>query len=63
MPKINRSEMHKKELKNLKKLCGIDHYDEDPKLAEGYEDRAQKRRETVGSQNAHEKTEVASVDK
>ncbi|CAH1098538.1 unnamed protein product [Psylliodes chrysocephalus] len=58
-----RSDRHKKELNNLKMLYGVSgHHDDDPKLATGYTDRAQKRRETVGSQNPHEKTQVASVD-
>ncbi|XP_074037240.1 angiogenic factor with G patch and FHA domains 1 isoform X2 [Leptinotarsa decemlineata] len=60
---ISRSERHKNELKNLKMKCGVGaEYGEDPKLAAGYTDRAQKRRETVGSQNPHEKTKVASLD-
>ncbi|KAJ8962662.1 hypothetical protein NQ318_001056 [Aromia moschata] len=49
--KTSRAERHKNELKNLRKMCGVVSYDEDPKLASGYTDRAQKRRETVGSQN------------
>ncbi|XP_018562165.1 angiogenic factor with G patch and FHA domains 1 isoform X2 [Anoplophora glabripennis] len=60
--KATRAERHKKELKLLRKKCGIVSYDEDPKLASGYTDRAQQRRETVGSQNPHEKTQVASLD-
>nr|CAI5822218.1 unnamed protein product [Callosobruchus analis] len=60
--RYNRAERHKNELKSLKKLCGIKSYNADSKLAEGYTDRAQRRRDTVGSQNPHEKTQVASVD-
>jgi len=33
----------------------------DAVLPKGYKDRADKRRKTVGSQNANEKTEVACV--
>lgn len=58
----NRSESHKKQLKNLRKKFGISAYDEkQPNLGPGYTDRAQVRRDTVGSQNPHEKTQVASV--
>lgn len=60
--KVTRAEKHKKELRLLRKKCGIVNYDEDPKLASGYTDRAQQRRETVGSQNPHEKTQVASLE-
>nr|CAH7720951.1 unnamed protein product [Callosobruchus chinensis] len=60
--RYNRAERHKNELKSLKKLCGIKSYNVDSKLAEGYTDRAQRRRDTVGSQNPHEKTQAASVD-
>ncbi|KAG5872525.1 hypothetical protein JTB14_004398 [Gonioctena quinquepunctata] len=60
--KTSKLEKHKNELKNLKMLCGVDKFEENPKLALGYTDRAQKRRQTVGSQNPHEKTEMASVD-
>ncbi|CAH1186661.1 unnamed protein product [Phyllotreta striolata] len=63
LEKNTRSDRHKKELNNLKQLYGVSgYYEEDSKLASGYTDRAQKRRDTVGSQNPHEKTQVASVD-
>uniref|UniRef100_A0A6P7F3Z1 Angiogenic factor with G patch and FHA domains 1 isoform X1 n=1 Tax=Diabrotica virgifera virgifera TaxID=50390 RepID=A0A6P7F3Z1_DIAVI len=58
----SKSNNHKKELKGLKMRYGVSEYEGDSKLASGYTDRAQKRRETVGSQNPHEKTQVASVD-
>ncbi|CAG9839596.1 unnamed protein product [Diabrotica balteata] len=58
----SKSTNHKKELKGLKMRYGVSEYEGDSKLASGYTDRAQKRRETVGSQNPHEKTQVASVD-
>lgn len=60
--KSTRSDSHKNQLKNLKKIYGLTRQDIDVKLADGYTDRAQKRREVVGSQNPHEKTQVASVD-
>ncbi|RZB41680.1 G-patch and/or FHA domain containing protein, partial [Asbolus verrucosus] len=60
--KTTKSEQHKKELKKLRKKFGVSAFEEgNTKLASGYTDRAQKRRETVGSQNPHEKTEVASL--
>ncbi|KAJ3638730.1 hypothetical protein MTP99_002069 [Tenebrio molitor] len=46
-PKGTKSEQHKNELKKLRKKFGV---------------RLRKRRETVGSQNPHEKTEVASIN-
>ncbi|KAK9875271.1 hypothetical protein WA026_007662 [Henosepilachna vigintioctopunctata] len=61
--KSTKSESHKKELQNLKKKFGVVNFEEDStKLATGYTDRAQKRRQTVGSQNPHEKTQTASVE-
>jgi pSer/pThr/pTyr-binding forkhead associated (FHA) protein len=62
-PKGTKSEQHKNELKKLRKKFGVSLFEEEnTKLASGYTDRAQKRRETVGSQNPHEKTEVASIN-
>ncbi|KAL3285880.1 hypothetical protein HHI36_000400 [Cryptolaemus montrouzieri] len=62
-PLATKSESHKKELQNLKKKFGMGSFQDDSsKLASGYTDRAQKRRETVGSQNPHEKTQSASVE-
>lgn len=46
----------------MKKIYGLSRQESDIKLAQGYTDRAQKRREDFGSQNPHEKTQVASVD-
>lgn len=60
--RANRSESHKNELKKLKKIYGLSRQESDIKLAQGYTDRAQKRRADIGSQNPHEKTQVASVD-
>lgn len=59
----SKSEQHKKELNNLRKKFGINSHEErSGNLAPGYTDRAQVRRETVGSLNHNEKTEVASID-
>lgn len=61
--KVSKSEQHKNELKKLRKKFGVNPFEErNTKLASGYTDRAQKRRTVVGSQNAHEKTEVASLN-
>ncbi|XP_057661428.1 angiogenic factor with G patch and FHA domains 1 isoform X1 [Diorhabda carinulata] len=58
----SKSNQHKKQLNNLKMLYGVTEFEGEAKLASGYTDRAQKRRETVGSQNPHEKTQTASVN-
>ncbi|KAJ3649627.1 hypothetical protein Zmor_021358 [Zophobas morio] len=61
--KATKSEQHKSELKKLRKKFGVSAFEEgNTKLASGYTDRAQKRRDTVGSQNPHEKTETASLN-
>lgn len=60
--KSNRIDSHKKQLKNLKKVYGLGRSESEVKLADGYTDRAQKRRDVVGSQNPHEKTQAASVN-
>lgn len=50
------------ELKSLKEKYGLLGCEPpDGLLPKGYKDRADKRRKTVGSQNANEKTEVACV--
>lgn len=50
------------ELKSLKEKYGLLGCEPpDGVLPKGYKDRADKRRKTVGSQNANEKTEVACV--
>ncbi|XP_060521691.1 angiogenic factor with G patch and FHA domains 1 isoform X2 [Cylas formicarius] len=63
---VSMSDKHKSELKKLKKQHGFLGFGGDDteivKLADGYTDRAQKRRETVGSQNPYEKTQSASID-
>lgn len=62
IPKSTRMDSHKKQLKNLKKIYGLTRQESDVKLADGYTDRAQRRREKVGSNNPHEKTHIASID-
>lgn len=60
---VSSSESHKKQLKKLRKKFGINAYEEKTaNLGAGYTDRAQIRRDTIGSQNANEKTQVASVN-
>lgn len=58
----NRENQHKSELHRLRKKFGIAAFSSEVTLADGYSDRAQKRRETVGSSVPHAKTEMASVD-
>ncbi|XP_044744672.1 angiogenic factor with G patch and FHA domains 1 isoform X1 [Coccinella septempunctata] len=61
--KLVKRESHKKELQNLKKKFGMNNFKSDKaSLASGYTDRAQKRREVIGSHNEHEKTQVSSLD-
>ncbi|XP_018322835.1 angiogenic factor with G patch and FHA domains 1 isoform X1 [Agrilus planipennis] len=62
-PSLTKGTQHKKELQRLRKKFGITSQDNSNiQLASGYSDRAQARRETVGSHNEYEKTEVASVE-
>ncbi|XP_046399060.1 angiogenic factor with G patch and FHA domains 1 [Ischnura elegans] len=60
----NTKEQHKKVLKRLKKKFGLE--SNEPNMSaisvSGYEDRAQSRRLTVGSQDHHAKTETASME-
>ncbi|XP_050293475.1 angiogenic factor with G patch and FHA domains 1 isoform X2 [Anthonomus grandis grandis] len=62
--KQNTSQQFKSELRRLKKHHGLlgSGSEESAKVAEGYTDRAQKRRNEVGSQNPYEKTQAASVN-
>lgn len=53
---------HKTELKQLRKKFGLCNRNVGVNLATGYVDRAQVRRETVGSTDHNEKTETASVE-
>ncbi|GJQ80172.1 hypothetical protein Trydic_g23749 [Trypoxylus dichotomus] len=57
----DKSTDHKQQLKRLRKKFAVNHSNAGG-LAPGYIDRAQVRRETIGSQNEHEKTQVASVE-
>lgn len=59
----NLTQKFKSELKRLKKQHGFLGGEQDKsKLADGYTDRAERRRVEIGSQNPYEKTEAASVD-
>lgn len=59
----NKSKEHKKELMKLRKKFAVEKCEEScGKLKSNYIDRAQVRRDTVGSFNHNEKTEVASVN-
>ncbi|XP_076259686.1 angiogenic factor with G patch and FHA domains 1 isoform X1 [Rhynchophorus ferrugineus] len=62
MNKSNKNQQYKQELRKLKKQHGFLGNEDCGKIASGYTDRAQKRRETVGSQNPYEKTQAASLD-
>ncbi|XP_074115553.1 angiogenic factor with G patch and FHA domains 1 [Cotesia typhae] len=55
---------HKSELKRLKNKFGVDkdNTDKASQVARGYHDRAQARRENVGSSNQYAKTQQSSVD-
>ncbi|CAG5083665.1 Similar to Aggf1: Angiogenic factor with G patch and FHA domains 1 (Mus musculus) [Cotesia congregata] len=55
---------HKSELKRLKNKFGVDkdNTDKASQVARGYQDRAQARREKVGSSNQYAKTQQSSVD-
>ncbi|KAK9729129.1 OCRE domain [Popillia japonica] len=59
--KVDKNADHKQQLKKLRKKFAVNH-SVDSGLAPGYTDRAQARRETIGSQNEHEKTQVASLE-
>lgn len=58
--RYNKNKEHKKELNKLKKKFALK-FDDNVRINPAYQDRAQARRETVGSQNHNEKTEVVSV--
>lgn len=55
---------HRKELRRIRRKFGLESSDSSIKAISvpGYEDRAQIRRTTVGSQNHHEKTRTASLE-
>ncbi|XP_017775256.1 PREDICTED: angiogenic factor with G patch and FHA domains 1 isoform X2 [Nicrophorus vespilloides] len=59
---INKIDLHKQQLNKLRKKFGISQAEQGKiNPGSGYTDRAQVRRDTVGSQNPHEKTKVASL--
>ncbi|CAL1265418.1 unnamed protein product [Larinioides sclopetarius] len=66
--KKEKEKERRQEMKRLKKkygLQGMEYCDGKncvPPVSSGYEDKAEIRRKTVGSQNPYEKTEVASMD-
>ena len=61
---INRRDQHKTELRRLKNKFGVEKNNTDAasQVASGYQDRAQARREYVGSSNHHVKTQQSSVE-
>ncbi|CAL7948506.1 unnamed protein product [Xylocopa violacea] len=62
--KASKKEQHKQELKRLKYKFGVekDNVASASQVASGYQDRAQNRRQCVGSLNHHAKTQQSSVD-
>jgi hypothetical protein len=62
--KESKKHCHKKELRRIRRKFGLESSDSSIKAitVPGYEDRAQIRRITVGSQNDHEKTRTASLE-
>ncbi|KAF7412277.1 hypothetical protein HZH66_001173 [Vespula vulgaris] len=61
---FSRRNLHKQELRRLKTKFGVekDNVASASQLASGYRDRAQARRQCVGSSNHHAKTEQSSID-
>lgn len=62
--KTSKKDLHKQELKRLKHKFGIekDNVASASQVATGYQDRAQSRRQCIGSLNHHAKTQQSSVD-
>ncbi|XP_017891349.1 angiogenic factor with G patch and FHA domains 1 isoform X2 [Ceratina calcarata] len=62
--KICKKEQHKQELRRLKFKFGVekDNVAAASQLASGYQDRAQSRRQSIGSLNHHAKTQHSSMD-
>ncbi|XP_076749530.1 angiogenic factor with G patch and FHA domains 1 isoform X2 [Xylocopa sonorina] len=62
--KATKKEQHKQELKRLKYKFGVekDNVAFASQLASGYQDRAQTRRQCIGSLNHHAKTQQSSID-
>lgn len=53
---------YRRDLRQLKKRFGLDGGEPSVSIPPGYEDRAETRRKTIGSQNEHAKTEQASLE-
>lgn len=62
--KTSKKKLHKEELRRLKNKFGVekDNVVSSSQLASGYQDRAQARRQHVGSLDHHAKTQQSSVD-
>lgn len=62
--KASKKELHKQELRRLKHKFGVekDNVATASQVALGYRDRAQTRRQCVGSLNHHAKTQQSSMD-
>lgn len=62
--KSSKKDLHKQELRRLKNKFGVekDNITAASQLASGYQDRAQTRRQHVGSQTHHAKTQQSSIE-
>ncbi|KOC62068.1 Angiogenic factor with G patch and FHA domains 1, partial [Habropoda laboriosa] len=62
--KASKKEQHKQELKRLKHKFGVDKDNivSASQVASGYQDRAQSRRQCIGSSNHHAKTQQSSME-
>ncbi|XP_011150988.1 angiogenic factor with G patch and FHA domains 1 isoform X2 [Harpegnathos saltator] len=62
--KTSKKKLHKEELRRLKHKFGVekDNVISSSQLASGYQDRAEARRQHVGSSNHHAKTQQSSLD-
>ncbi|KAL0108439.1 hypothetical protein PUN28_015173 [Cardiocondyla obscurior] len=62
--KVSKTKLHKNELRRLKHKFGIEKDDvvSSSQLASGYQDRAQARRQNVGSSDPYAKTQQSSLD-
>ncbi|XP_014489188.1 PREDICTED: angiogenic factor with G patch and FHA domains 1 [Dinoponera quadriceps] len=57
-----KKKLHKEELRRLKHKFGVDNVISGNQFASGYQDRAQARRQYVGSSDHHAKTQQSSLD-
>jgi hypothetical protein len=64
MRKESKEHCHKKELRRIRRKFGLESSEPNIKAISllGYEDRAQIRRTTIGSQDHHEKTQTALLE-